>query len=85
MLTSEAEHRKPPITRMIPVEGLLRLSQVLQLIPVSRSCLFEMISRGEFARPVKLAKRVAAWRVEDVRTYIDAASTITKGDRHVSR
>lgn len=41
MLISEAEYREPPVARMIPAESLLRISQVLQLIPVSRSCLFE--------------------------------------------
>lgn len=70
LLKKMTGHICPPITRTIPIEGFLRLPQVLRLIPVSRSCFLEMVKRGEFARPVKLTSRVTAWRVEDVRAFI---------------
>ena len=54
----------------MPKSGFVRLPTILELIPVSRSTFFEMVSRGEFARPVKLSSRVSAWRVEDVNAFI---------------
>ena len=77
-------HYKAPITpdalvesnaalvAVLPAQGFVREPTVLVFIPVGRSTLWEMIRRGEFARPVKLSTRVSAWRVEDVRSYIAA-------------
>ena len=44
----------------------LTLSQVLQLIPISRSTLYLGISKGIYPAPVKLGRRRVAWRNEDI-------------------
>lgn len=56
------------------VSGLLRLPQVLALIPVSRSGWWQGVKDGRYPKPVKLGPRVTAWKAEDIRKFIDAMS-----------
>lgn len=51
----------------LPEEGFVRLEQVLEVIPVSRSTWFRGIDEGRFPAPVKLGARASAWRVDDIR------------------
>lgn len=53
------------------VEGLLRLPQVLALIPVSRSGWWAGVKDGRYPRPMKLGPRVTVWKAEDIRKFID--------------
>ena len=54
----------------LPTSGFLRLRQVMQFVPISRSTLYQKMKLGTFPRPVKLGPRISAWRVEDIRNYI---------------
>ncbi len=58
----------------LPQTGYLRLPDVLRLIPVSKSTWWAGIKDGRYPKPVKLAARVTAWRVEDIRDLIDNLS-----------
>jgi prophage regulatory protein len=51
--------------------GLLRLSTVLLLIPISRSAWYQGIKDGRFPQPVKLGPRTVAWRWEDIQKLIN--------------
>ncbi len=51
-------------------ERLLRLREVQQRIPYSRSSIYLKISLGEFPRPVKMGKRAVAWREADVEKWM---------------
>ncbi len=55
----------------LPETGYIRLPDVLRLIPVSRSTWWSGVKTGRYPKPVKLAARVTAWRVEDIRAFID--------------
>lgn len=46
--------------------GFLRLNQVLEVIPVSRSTWWAGVKDGRFPKPVKLSPRCTAWRAKDV-------------------
>lgn len=61
-------------------EIFLRLPQVLERIPVSRSGLWKMVQEHRFPQPVKLSPRVTVWRASDVTAYIEAAGS-AKGVR----
>lgn len=50
---------------------LLRLPQVLNLIPVSRSAWWAGVKTGRFPRPVRLGPRTVAWRAEDVAALVE--------------
>jgi prophage regulatory protein len=47
-------------------DRLLRLRQVLQIIPLSKSAWYQGVAEGRFPRPVKLTARAVAWRKSDV-------------------
>ena len=65
----------------LPETGFLRLSQIIgnpakgipPLIPVKKSTWWAGVKSGRFPQPVKLGPRVTAWRVEDLRTFIESA------------
>ena len=54
-------------------DTFLRLPQVLERIPVSRSGLWKMVQERRFPQPVKLSPRVTVWRASDVQAYIENA------------
>jgi prophage regulatory protein len=49
---------------------LWKVTQVLQVIPVSRSTWFEGVRTGWFPQPLRLSKRVIFWRRADIRALI---------------
>ena len=55
--------------------GFIRLTRVLDLIPLSKSQIWEMARRQEFPRPVKLSTRTSAWRVEDIKAWIESRNS----------
>lgn len=54
--------------------ALLRLKQVLKLIPVSRSTWWSGVRAGRFPRGVKLTPRTTAWRASDILALIERAA-----------
>jgi len=61
-----------------------RLPEVLRQTGLSRSTIYEMISRGEFPRQVKLGRRAVGWIANDVQDWIhskvDSLSSDTLSD-----
>ena len=58
----------------LPQSGFLRLSAIVAPhgpIPVSKSTWWAGVKDGRFPKPVKLSTRVTAWRVEDIRAFIE--------------
>lgn len=55
----------------IPKVGLLRLPQVLQLVPISKSAWWEGCKTGRFPKPVKLGPRTTVWRAEEIVEFIE--------------
>ncbi|MBV6500987.1 MAG: hypothetical protein CJBNEKGG_03481 [Prosthecobacter sp.] len=58
----------------IPETGFVRLSQVLIVIPVGKTCWWEGVKSGRFPKPIKLTERCTAWRAEDIHELIKALS-----------
>jgi predicted DNA-binding transcriptional regulator AlpA len=56
----------------IPATGFLRLSQVLALIPVSKSSWWRGCKSGRYPKPVKLAPRTTAWRAKDIAVLMES-------------
>lgn len=57
----------------LPQTGFLRLAQVLQFIPVARSTWWQGVRDGRYPASVKLGPRTTAWKVEDIRAFIEKA------------
>jgi len=51
--------------------GYYRLSQVLEIIPISKSLFWEKVKSGEFPQPVKLSARTTAWLKVDIHNLIN--------------
>lgn len=64
----------------IPVQGLLRLPQVLSMIPVSKSAWWEGGRTGRYPKPVKLGPRTTVWRAEDIAAFIESLGC--QGENH---
>lgn len=60
-----------PKVPALPDAGLLRLSQVLKLIPIGRSTFYAGQATGLYPRPVAIGPRARAYRVEDIRALIE--------------
>lgn len=55
----------------IPATGYLRQAQLIpSIIPFSPATLWRKVKAREFPAPVKLSARVTAWRVEDIRQWM---------------
>ena len=55
----------------LPLTGFMRLPQILQLIPISKSAWWQGCRDGRVPKPVKLGPKTTAWRVEDIAALIE--------------
>jgi predicted DNA-binding transcriptional regulator AlpA len=53
-------------TPFVSPQSLLRLPEVLRLIPVKRSTWWQGVRLGKFPAPVRLGPRVTAWKAIDI-------------------
>ncbi len=52
------------------MEGLMRLTDVLRLVPVSRSTWWKWVREGRAPRGVKIGQ-VTMWRVRDIQRFLE--------------
>jgi len=52
-------------------EKLLRIWEVLELVPVAKSTWWAGVKSGRFPQPVKLGPRVFAWRESDIKKILE--------------
>ena len=57
--------------------GFLRLSQILEIIPIGKTCWWDGVKTGRFPKPIKISRRCTAWKVEDIRDLIKTLSEQT--------
>lgn len=48
----------------------LRLPQVLELIPVGKATIYQLMQKGKFPKQVKLGSKLSVWRKSDIEAYI---------------
>jgi len=63
----------------IPADGLLRLPQVLSVIPISKSAWWQGVKDGRFPPSVKLGKRTTCWRARDIAALVEELSQDREG------
>ncbi|RJQ76187.1 MAG: AlpA family phage regulatory protein [Desulfobacteraceae bacterium] len=56
-------------------DTLLRLPQVLALVPIGRSTWWAGVRQGRFPQPIKLGPRTTCWRQSDIISLIEEASS----------
>lgn len=55
----------------IPSTGFLRLPQILEFFPISKSTWWDGCRSGRFPKPVKLGPRTTVWRAEEIKAFIE--------------
>lgn len=55
--------------------ALLRVRQVLERIPVSRSSWWDGVKKGRYPKPIKLGPRTTAWLQSDIDELIERLTT----------
>ncbi len=53
----------------IPHITLMRIPQILKVMPVSKSKFWLMVQKGEFPKPVKIG-RSSFWTIDQVQAYL---------------
>ena len=48
---------------------LMRIPQILEVMPISKSKFWLMVQKGEFPRPIKIG-RSSFWTIDQVQTFI---------------
>ena len=61
----------------LSTNGLLRLPQVLELFPVSKSTWWAGVKAGRYPAPVKPSRRTTAWRHSDILKLIELLAART--------
>ena len=62
----------------LPTTGFVRLASIIGPtgpIPVSKSTWWAGVKVGRYPKPVKLGRRITAWRVEDIQALIRDGAT----------
>ena len=60
---SQSSPQIPPIT-------LMRIPQILKVMPVSKSKFWLMVQKGEFPKPIKIG-RSSFWTIVEVQAFIE--------------
>ena len=67
-------------------DSFLRLSQVLERIPISKSAWWQGCKEGRFPKPIKLGPRTSAWRASDIAALVRQLSRQdTQGESQETR
>jgi prophage regulatory protein len=59
----------------------LRLPQVLEILPISKSTWWKGVKEGRFPKPIKLTERTSAWVLEDIEDLCNKLITAGIGER----
>jgi predicted DNA-binding transcriptional regulator AlpA len=57
----------------LPASGYIRQKNLIpSVVPISHATLWRKVKTGEFPAPVKLSKRITAWKVSDVKAWLES-------------
>jgi len=60
--------------KALPDEAIIRLVDVLRLVPVSRATWLRGVKSGIYPKPLRLSTRAVGWRLKDVLSLSRTAS-----------
>ena len=58
-----------------PETEVIRRDEVLKLVPISVSGLYQKIADGHFPRPIKLGLRAVGWKKREVLRYLEGLNS----------
>ena len=76
-ITLSQSHKEQPepvrsVRKLLPAEGFVRQAGLIpDIVPFSPATLWRKVKSKEFPAPVKLSTRITAWRVQEIREWLD--------------
>ena len=71
------------MTQSIPNEGFIRLKQLIgaeadsvPIVPVSAATIWNWVRQGKFPKPVRLSPAITAWKVQDIRDFLESGGEL---------
>jgi prophage regulatory protein len=59
-----------PLFSELPPEAFLRLPEVIAVVSLKRSTIYDLIQRQKFPAPEKLTAHASGWRVGEIREWL---------------
>ena len=56
---------------------VVRMSRLVEMIGLSRSTVWKLLSEGKFPNPIRLGPRSIGWRIKDVEDWIECREQIS--------
>lgn len=50
----------------------VRISQLTDIVPMSKATIWRKLKDGTFPKPIKLGDRITAWRLDDIEEWLAA-------------
>jgi predicted DNA-binding transcriptional regulator AlpA len=69
---SEDEVYAVPERSPIVVDRMLRLPEVLSIVGIGRTTLYNLVRAGKFPAPLHLSTRIRGWRLSSVQEFLSS-------------
>lgn len=66
------DQTQEPVAPVVKSQRRIRLKEVLQLVPLGRSTIYERMEAGTFPKSYDLGGGVVCWRESDILDWLDA-------------
>jgi prophage regulatory protein len=60
---------------------VVRMSRLVEMIGLSRSTIWKLLSEGKFPNPIRLGSRSIAWRIKDVEDWLESRQELVTSRR----
>jgi prophage regulatory protein len=67
----------------LPDIALIQMRSLInyKVVPLSPTTIWRKCRKGEFPKPIKVSAGITAWRVKDIRVYLNNIATLDGGLR----
>lgn len=52
-------------------DKLLRVKQVLEVIPVAKSTIWQWVKEDRFPKPIKLGGKTTVWKMSEIQRFVE--------------
>ncbi|CAM3511465.1 helix-turn-helix transcriptional regulator [Bordetella flabilis] len=60
---------------------IYRISELVKIVGVSKTTIYELIARGDFPSPVGLTGKAVGWRASEIERWVGTRAVVLKGVR----
>lgn len=86
MATTNRGPRKPlAVPAVLHPQGLLRLEQVLTLVPMPPTSWYAGMAEGIYPKPVRISARSVCWKVSDILKLMASFETVEEIDPNITK